>query len=115
MSDLHLYPVVRVIGQDYSKVKVSVQPQQCMSLHDIIRRFIRKEALPIEKQGVYQERMGDLEKISRMDITVQVEQAKALKAGIAKSQKAVKDAEALKLAQDMAKSAPAASGRAEGS
>lgn len=54
-------------------------PNQSMSLQEIIKRFTRKEALPLEKEVVYEDRFGDLEKLSREDITVRRERARDIK------------------------------------
>lgn len=54
-------------------------PNQSMSLQEIIKRFMRKEALPIEKEAHYEDRFGDLEKLSREDITIRHERAEQLK------------------------------------
>lgn len=76
---MHLYPIVKVIGQDFSKEKSVTVPQQSMTLREIIKRFVRGESLPISKEGTYEERMGDLEKLARADITVQMERVDWLK------------------------------------
>lgn len=81
-----LHPV-KVIGQDFTKVKKVVVPMQSMTLREIIKRFIRKESLPIEKQGMYAENMGDLEKIAKEDIYYKMERVENLKSGIAKGKK----------------------------
>lgn len=89
MKNLRLYPPVKVVGQDFTGVKSVTVPHQSMTLKEIIKRFIRKESLPLEKQGFYSEKYGDLEKMQYEDITVQMERAEDLKAGMA----AVKDRE----------------------
>jgi len=53
-----------------------------MSLHEIIRRFTRGEALPIEKTGVYETRFGDLEKMRDGDLTEQVEHIEYIKESV---------------------------------
>lgn len=55
-----------------------VVPDQSMGLKEIIKRFIRKESLPIQKQGFYEDRFGDLEKMANEDIVVQLERAKEI-------------------------------------
>jgi len=62
MSTLRLYPPVKVTGQSFKNVKRIVLPSQSMTLREIIKRFIRKESLPIEKDGIYEDRYEDLEK-----------------------------------------------------
>jgi len=98
---------VKVIGQDFTKVKKVVVPMQSMTLREIIKRFMRKESLPVEKEGIYKDDMGDLEKIAREDITVQMERVENLKKGLSKTKKAEaekaeakKKAEAAKLEAD---------------
>lgn len=80
---MHLYRPVKVIGQDYSKVKLLTVPNQAMTLQEIIKRFTRRESLPIERQGVYAEGFGDLEKMSNADITVQHDEIARLKKVVA--------------------------------
>jgi len=79
---MRLYPNVPVAGQSFIDVKVVTVPNQSLSLREIIKRFIRNEALPLEKEGIYEERMGDLEKFAREDITVRHERAAAMKANV---------------------------------
>jgi len=79
MSNMHLYPVVKVTGKDFSKEKIVTLPNQNMSLQDIIKRFLRKESLPIEKEGIYAENLGDLEKMQHEDITVRKEKAASIR------------------------------------
>lgn len=50
-----------------------------MSLAEIIKRFVRREPLPVAREGVYEERFGDLEKIARTDITEQMERVVELR------------------------------------
>lgn len=44
-----------------------------MSLREMLNRFVRREPLPVEKEGVYIESEYDLEKIPHMDRTEQDE------------------------------------------
>lgn len=73
MSKWHLYPNREIVGQDFSNEKPVVVPNQSMTLKEILRRFVRRESLPIERQGIYAEGFGDLEKIVHEDFTVQEE------------------------------------------
>lgn len=75
---MRLYPPVTVIGQDYTGVKIVTVPNQSMTLRDILKRFIRKESLPVQQEGIYAENLGDLEKLARQDITVRMERAQEL-------------------------------------
>lgn len=72
---LVLYPKVPRKALDFSKVKSVTVPDQSMSLAEIIRRFVRKESLPVLKEGVYEDRFGDLEKLANEDIVVQLDRA----------------------------------------
>lgn len=47
--------------------KKLVVPNATMSLHEMLRRFVRREQLPVEKAGSYFESDYDLEKVSKMD------------------------------------------------
>lgn len=80
MKKLVLYPVRKVKGVDFTKeVRVTV-PNQTMSLHEIIQRFIKKQSLPIGKEGLYNDQYGiDLEKVAREDIVEQMELASKYK------------------------------------
>lgn len=79
MSNMHLWPNVKVVGQDFSKVKSITVPNQNLTLRDILLRFIRKESLPVEHEGVYAENLGDLEKMKHEDITVRHEKAQHIR------------------------------------
>lgn len=78
-TNWHLYPSRKVVGQDYTNVKKIVVPNQSMTLKEILRRFVRRESLPVEKQGIYAEGFGDLEKMMHEDFTVQEERINELK------------------------------------
>lgn len=80
---IRLYPPVKVARQSFAGVKKCVVPNQSMSLKEILQRFVRREALPVARQGIYEERFGDLEKLSKADITEQLERVAELKADIA--------------------------------
>jgi len=74
-----LYPKPRASKKVIKWGKKVTVPNQAMSLAEIIRRFTRKEALPIEKEGLYEDRFGDIEALSREDITVRKERAEELR------------------------------------
>lgn len=123
-----LYPKVEVKSLSFKGVKKLTVPKQCLSLKEIVKRFVRKESLPIAHEGVYEHRFGDLEKLSRGDMFDQLEHAKFLETKIfernerekakdekrAADKKAADDAAILAKAKDMAKSASPARGPAEG-
>lgn len=88
---IRLYPEVVVSKQSFIGTKVCTLPDQSITLKEIIKRFLRKEALPISKEGLYEDRMGDLEKLANEDITVQMERAQELKATLKKAQKQKED------------------------
>lgn len=111
----YLYPKVVVERQSFLGVKREVVPNQSMSLKEILRRFVKREALPVARQGMYEERFGDLEKLGKADITVQMERIEELKADIAafelsyqkKLAKAKEDAAATAAALAQAPATPA--------
>lgn len=84
---IRLYPVVVVKAQSFKSVKKTVVPNQSMSLQEIVRRFVKREQLPVAREGLYEERFGDLEKLSKADITVQMERVEEIKADIALHEK----------------------------
>lgn len=67
---LRLYPRIQVRGKSFKGCKVHVVPDQSMTLADILKRFIRKESLPVAKEGFYAEDLGDIEKMQRDDLSV---------------------------------------------
>jgi len=79
MSNMHLWPRVIVVGQDFSKEKSLTVPNQNLTLRDILLRFIRKESLPVEHDGTYAENLGDLEKMQHEDLTVRHERAQNIR------------------------------------
>jgi len=72
---MRLYPSVVVEAQSFIGVKIVTVPMQSMSLREIIKRFVRRESLPLAQDGIYAEGLGDLEKFSREDIVVRHERA----------------------------------------
>lgn len=100
---MRLYRPVTDVGQSFVGCKIHTVPNQNLTLREIIKRFIRKESLPIEKQGTYNENLGDLEKLAKADIFERVERAKDLKEKIGKAQTRMKK----KAADDKAASNPA--------
>lgn len=95
---MRLYPTVVVEGQSFKGCKVYTVPQQNMSLREIIKRFVRREQLPVSHSGVYIENLGDLEKLARADIFERVEHAKELKEYIAKAKVRMEDLQKKKVA-----------------
>lgn len=71
---MRLYPNVVVKGQSFKGVKITVVPNQSMTLKEIIKRFIKHESLPIIKEGTYSDKQDlDLEKFIQEDIVVRHE------------------------------------------
>lgn len=67
--------------QECSHWKKVVVPRQSMSLKDILRRFVKRESLPLVKEGTYEDRYDyDLEKLAKEDRVVQDEVISDLKA-----------------------------------
>lgn len=79
MSNMHLWPTVKITGQDFSKEKSITVPNQNLTLRDILLRFIRKESLPVDHDGMYADNLGDLEKMQHEDITVRHEKAQSIR------------------------------------
>lgn len=69
-------------GLSFVGVKRQTVPNQSLSLREIIKRFIRREPLPLSNDGVYEDRYTDLEKLSKADITVQHEYLRSVKSKI---------------------------------
>lgn len=42
-------------------------PRGCMSIAEMLRRYVRREALPAERRGIYVDVGYDLEKVAGMD------------------------------------------------
>lgn len=101
-----LYPDRQIVGQDLSKEKSVVVPNQSMTLKEILRRFVRRESLPIERQGIYAEGFGDLEKIMHEDFTVQEERLNEVRKKVENAKE--KDARAKADAKSKAKAGEAA-------
>jgi len=63
-----------------------------MSLAEMFRRFVRRESLPVEKQGIYVEGEHDLEKVANMDIFERHELLEQLKQDTAAKKKLAQEA-----------------------
>lgn len=84
MRNVQLYPTVVVARQSFTGAKVHTVPKQSMTLREIIQRYVRKMPIPVSMdQGIYQDRMGDLEKMQHDDLTIQAERAAEVKRAIA--------------------------------
>lgn len=77
--ELVLYPKVEYPTKSFKGAKKVTVPSQSMSLAEILRRFTRKESLPVEKEGVYDTRFGDLEKLKNADIVEQTEKVQQIR------------------------------------
>lgn len=102
---IQLYPQVKVKRQSFKLSKKHAIPSQSMSLAEILRRFVRREQLPVSKDGMYSTQLGDLEKIAREDIFDQHERSKELKSNIKKAEKRMKDANEKRIADEVARQA----------
>lgn len=98
MKKLVLYPSKPIVGIDFSGVKKHVVPNQSMTLKEIIRRFVKRESLPAEKQGIYHESDYDLEKVLNEDIVDRHEILEEIKSDVEVKRKKVKDEEAQRAA-----------------
>lgn len=87
---MHSYRTVAVKRQSFKLEKRITVPQQSMTLHEIIRRFVRREQLPVLKEGTYETRMGDLEKLAKEDISVQMERVEEIRKNIDEGTKRLK-------------------------
>lgn len=74
-----LYSPRPIVGQSFKNVHKHVIPKQSMTIKEIFARFVRKESLPIEREGYYEDRYGDLEKLAKRDIVDQMEVVQSLK------------------------------------
>lgn len=91
MRTVRLYPLVKVQGKKFTGVVRSVVPNQSMSLREIIKRFVRRESLPVSHEGIYSEGHGDLEKLSRRDISEIFDDGRDLRARMRKFEKDEKE------------------------
>lgn len=86
------YPHARPrVGKSFKGVKRQTVPNQSLTLKEIVKRFVRRESLPVSRDGIYEERFGDLEKIKHADITEQMDRIAELKAQIANWNKRVRE------------------------
>lgn len=73
---IELYPKREQVFYSFTHCKRETVPGQALSLREIVRRFIRRESLPVGvNDGVYEERFGDLEKFAREDMFDQTQRA----------------------------------------
>lgn len=91
VKKVRMFAEVKVPGQSFKGVKRVVVPNQSMSLREIVQRFIKKESLPLNKEGFYSEDHGDIEKINAEDFTEKVERINELKERVKKGEKAEKE------------------------
>lgn len=114
MKNLVLYPPVKVTGRSFKGVKPHTVPNQSMSLREIIQRFTRKESLPIEKEGIYVEGLGDLEKMDKADIQEKREAYERVRSNVSKIKKQLEDQEEEKKKRAPGSSPPPPSSQAAG-
>lgn len=109
-SRLQLYPLRPDAGRDFKGSKIHTVPMQSMTLREIIRRFVRKESLPINREGVYHDGFGDLEKMQHEDLTYTYERIAQMK----EIQKKWRDQEKAKAEGEAALPPPGPSGPVTG-
>jgi len=85
-----LYPTVPRVRLA-ARGKRRTLPNQCMSLAEMFRRFVRREPLPQEKQGTFYEGEYDLEKVAKMDRVEQEEILDELKQATTRAEKYVRE------------------------
>lgn len=73
MSKLVLYNPRPNVAQDTKGWKKFTIPNQSMTLQEILRRFVKREPLPLEHEGTFYDGEYDLEKLSKADRTEQDE------------------------------------------
>jgi len=76
---IQLYPIRPYKRQSFVGVKIVTIPDQSMTLREIIKRFVKRQSLPIMQDGVYEDRYTDLEKLAKSDLTIQHEYISDLK------------------------------------
>lgn len=111
MRKIALYSPRAVVGESFKGQPRLTVPSQSLSLREILRRFVRREPLPTSRDGIYEERFGDIEKIAHMDIVEQLAFAEDLKSKVAafndrekvRLEKEAEEAEAARLADIEAK------------
>lgn len=82
LNNVRLYPQRIFVGKSYKGVKRCTVPNQSMTLAEIVQRYVRREPLPLLKEGMYEDRFGDLEKIERLDISEKYELARKARANV---------------------------------
>lgn len=87
----------------FEGVKRVTLPNQCMSLQEMLRRFVRREPLPVEKKGIYHESDYDLEKLATADRTEQDEVLEVMKRDVEAKKKKVTDAKEKEAAEKKAR------------
>jgi len=106
MGKLVLYSPRPMVPQDCSHMKRNVVPNQSMTLKEVIKRFVRKEALPAAKQGIYVEGDYDLEKLANQDIVERLEVLEAVKEKVKRKKKVIDDFRKFEEDQKRASAAP---------
>lgn len=105
---VYLYPPY-VRHRRMAEGKKFTLPDQCMSLAEMFRRFVRREPLPVEKQGVYIESDYDLEKVANMDRLEQEEVLSEMREKTQAAEAKVKSAQRKKKKEEIDASAKVAS------
>lgn len=80
------------VFEDNSKwSKKVVIPNQSMTLSEILRRFVKREPLPVSQEGIYHEGEYDLEKLAKEDFVVKDEVLDEVKKTVARRKKVAED------------------------
>lgn len=89
---IRLYRPVTIKRKSFKGVKKVVVPNQSMTLQQILKRFIKREPLPVEHKGYYEDRYDyDLDKVLHEDPVEKSEIFEDVKANVeAAKQKAEK-------------------------
>lgn len=90
-----MYPKVPRVFKELSN-EVVVLPNQSMTLADIIKRFVRKESLPVAKEGIYHESEYDLEKVAKADLTERMDVLNEVREKVKRTKKKMDEADKVK-------------------
>lgn len=90
MSGLSLYPSRPRVRINCAG-KVHVIPNQSYTLKEILQRFVRRESLPVVKEGTYADTGYDLEKVSNMDTVDRLDILEEVRSDVQRKRKKVED------------------------
>lgn len=87
-------PRTRYAGVSFKGVQSLTLPNDALTIRQIIKRFIRNQSLPIEKEGAYLDIGEDVEKIRTADFTEREEFLDRHKTKLNRIKKDLEDKEA---------------------